>query len=211
MAKIWIPKQWVNSVSAGARVFVGGKGGGKGSYETIAAGQTKRVLKSNGRGSVFYENLTIPAPEQPTYSSDITGVSISEASLYFFVPSSSTSGRYAYTYYYTPETNYTTGAIVGFDHGAGNDDTQSLKVGSDISVGYFVGNFANLTQAHKITFRYDNNYSVYKVSNGRVDDTRLIFTFEGLYTNIAATRGSVLESRLSRATTVGCYFRKNWE
>lgn len=29
MAKIWIPKQWVNSVSAGARVFVGGKGGAR--------------------------------------------------------------------------------------------------------------------------------------------------------------------------------------
>ena len=73
MAKIWIPKSWsgTNPPASGQRVFVGGKGAGKGSYESISAGQTKRCLQSNGKGSVFYGNVSIPSPGNPTYSSDI--------------------------------------------------------------------------------------------------------------------------------------------
>ena len=73
MAKIWIPKSWsgTNPPASGQRVFVGGKGAGKGSYESISAGQTKRCLQSNGRGSVFYGNVSIASPGDPTYSSDI--------------------------------------------------------------------------------------------------------------------------------------------
>lgn len=64
MAKIWIPKSWsgTNPPASGTRVFVGGKGAGKSAYETISAGQTKRCLQSNGRGSVFYGNVGIPQP-----------------------------------------------------------------------------------------------------------------------------------------------------
>ena len=73
MAKIWIPKSWsgTNPPASGQRVFVGGKGAGRGSYESISAGQTKRCLQSNGRGSVFYGNVSLPNPGAPTYSTNI--------------------------------------------------------------------------------------------------------------------------------------------
>lgn len=74
MAKIWIPKSWsgTNPPASGTRVFVGGKGAGKSAYETISAGQTKRCLQSNGKGSVFYGNVSLPNPGNPTYSTNIT-------------------------------------------------------------------------------------------------------------------------------------------
>lgn len=68
MAKVWIPKQWstANPPAAGARVFVG-SGGGKSAYSTISAGQTKRILQSNGKGNIFFGNVTVPVPIDPGF------------------------------------------------------------------------------------------------------------------------------------------------
>ena len=73
MAKIWIPKSWsgTNPPASGTRVFVGGKGAGRAVYETLSTGQTKRCLQSNGRGSVFYGNVTIADPTKPSDTSDV--------------------------------------------------------------------------------------------------------------------------------------------
>lgn len=72
MAKVWKPKYWdaKNPPDAGSRVFVG-KANGASSYESIAAGQTKRILQSNGRGNIFYGNVTVPDPNGPTLTSNL--------------------------------------------------------------------------------------------------------------------------------------------
>ena len=68
MAKVWIPKQWstTNPPAAGARVFVGSRAG-KSAYSTITTGQTKRILQSNGKGNIFFGNVTIPVPVDPGF------------------------------------------------------------------------------------------------------------------------------------------------
>ena len=82
MAKVWKPKYWdaTNPPVTGARVFVG-KANGASSYESIAAGQTKRILQSNGRGNIFYGNVTAgypplePALESNLPDGDYSGIS----------------------------------------------------------------------------------------------------------------------------------------
>ena len=63
MAKVWKPKYWdaKNPPDAGSRVFVG-KANGASSYETINAGETKRILQSNGQNNIFFGNVTVPVP-----------------------------------------------------------------------------------------------------------------------------------------------------
>lgn len=72
MAKVWKPKYWdtKNPPDAGSRVFVG-KANGASSYETISAGQTKRILQSNGVGNIFYGNVTVSDPLSPTLISNL--------------------------------------------------------------------------------------------------------------------------------------------
>lgn len=72
MAKVWKPKYWdaKNPPDAGSRVFVG-KANGASSYEAISAGQTKRILQSNGKGNIFYGNVTVPNPNSPTLTSNL--------------------------------------------------------------------------------------------------------------------------------------------
>lgn len=72
MAKVWKPKNWdtKNPPDAGSRVFVG-KANGASSYETISAGQTKRILQSNGQGNIFYGNVTVPNPNAPALTSNL--------------------------------------------------------------------------------------------------------------------------------------------
>lgn len=84
MAKVWIPKQWstTNPPAAGAKVFVGA-GGGKSAYSTIAAGQTKRILQSNGKGNIFFGNVTIPVPVDPGFQDLLNTVFSSGANGYW--------------------------------------------------------------------------------------------------------------------------------
>lgn len=85
MAKVWIPKQWstTNPPAAGARVFVG-SGAGKSAYSTIAAGQTKRILQSNGKGNIFFGNVTIPVPVDPAFQELLNTVFSSGANGYWY-------------------------------------------------------------------------------------------------------------------------------
>lgn len=85
MAKVWIPKQWstANPPAAGARVFVG-SGGGKSAYSTISAGQTKRILQSNGKGNIFFGNVTVPVPIDPAFQGYLDTVFSSGANGYWF-------------------------------------------------------------------------------------------------------------------------------
>lgn len=85
MAKVWIPKQWstTNPPAAGARVFVG-SGAGKSAYSTIAAGQTKRILQSNGKGNIFFGNVTIPVPIDPGFQDLLNTVFSSGANGYWY-------------------------------------------------------------------------------------------------------------------------------
>lgn len=83
MSKVWIAKQWIdqNPPPVGSRVFVGGANG-SGHYETINAGETKRILQSNGQGNIFYGNVTVdypplePALESNLPDGDYTGNSV---------------------------------------------------------------------------------------------------------------------------------------
>lgn len=85
MAKVWIPKQWstANPPAAGARVFVG-SGGGKSAYSTISAGQTKRILQSNGKGNIFFGNVTVPVPVDPGFQEYLDTVFSSGANGYWY-------------------------------------------------------------------------------------------------------------------------------
>ena len=85
MAKVWIPKQWstTNPPAAGARVFVGA-GGGKSAYSTIAAGQTKRILQSNGKGNIFFGNVTVPVPIDPGFQGYLDTVFSAGANGYWY-------------------------------------------------------------------------------------------------------------------------------
>lgn len=87
MAKIWIPKSWsgTNPPASGQRVFVGGKGAGKAVYESLSTGQTKRCLQSNGRGSIFFGNVTIADPTKPSSSSDVNISGIAGIEIEFIV------------------------------------------------------------------------------------------------------------------------------
>lgn len=82
MAKVWKPKYWdaKNPPDAGSRVFVG-KANGASSYESIAAGQTKRILQSDGRGNIFYGNVTVPDPLSPTLESNLPSGDYSSAQI----------------------------------------------------------------------------------------------------------------------------------
>ena len=83
MAKVWIAKQWIsqNPPPVGSRVFVG-SANGSGHYETINAGETKRILQSNGQGNIFYGNVMVdypplePALESNLPDGDYTGNTI---------------------------------------------------------------------------------------------------------------------------------------
>lgn len=73
MAKVWKPKLWdaKNPPDSGSRVFVG-RANGASSYETISTGQTKRILQSNGRGNIFYGNVTVYySPLEPALTSNL--------------------------------------------------------------------------------------------------------------------------------------------
>ena len=73
MAKVWKPKYWdvKNPPDVGSRVFVGGVNG-SGHYETINAGETKRILQSNGQGNIFYGNVTVDYPPlEPALESNL--------------------------------------------------------------------------------------------------------------------------------------------
>ena len=85
MAKVWVPKQWsaTNPPAAGSRVFVG-SGGGKSAYSTITAGQTKRILQSNGKGNIFFGNVTIPVPVDPGFQELLNTVFSTGANGYWY-------------------------------------------------------------------------------------------------------------------------------
>ena len=73
MAKVWKPKYWdaKNPPDVGSRVFVGGANG-SGHYETINAGETKRILQSNGQGNIFYGNVMVDYPPlEPALESNL--------------------------------------------------------------------------------------------------------------------------------------------
>ena len=71
MAKLWTgSKTWQGNTTpvAGTKYLVGASGG-KCSYQTFSAGQTKRCLVSNGaNGNITYQNVTLPPENQALYN-----------------------------------------------------------------------------------------------------------------------------------------------
>ena len=181
--------------------------GGKGSYETIAAGQTKRVLKSNGRGSVFYENLTIASPSDPIYSSDITGLNMTGGNVCFYAMPNGDSAMQAG--YELPYKTYSTGAIEGFDVWR---SAYITSVSQLVFFGYLYGDINPLTQAHKVTMRADNYWTVCKIKDGYVgNNNALRFTPEEWYSNIPSNISeNDFKNIIVNAKSIGLYFRKEW-
>lgn len=176
MAKIWIPKSWsgTNPPASGQRVFVGGKGAGKGSYESISAGQTKRCLQSNGRGSVFYGNVSIASPGDPETTSDITGLNVIQeitCNPLILKTDSSSYGQYV-SIYLDDYANRSTGCFYGtcrlFSDSTGNETRVYGQSGS---------NMANLAQAHKMTFSCNGYWYTARVTV-RIDDRYAYFKLD---------------------------------
>ena len=175
MAKIWIPKSWsgTNPPASGQRVFVGGKGAGKAVYESISAGQTKRCLQSNGRGSVFYGNVSVPNPGDPETTSDITGLNVIQKitckTLLLKTGSSPTAGEYV-AIYFDDYSNRSSGCFYGtcnlFVDPTGNETYVYAQSGS---------NMANLAQAHKMTFSCNGYWYTARVTV-RLDSRHAYFT-----------------------------------
>ena len=195
MAKIWIPKSWSgnNPPASGTRVFVGGKGAGKSAYESLSTGQTKRCLQSNGRGSIFYGNVTIADPTKPSDSSDVNISGIGGIECEFIVKTnqnqysqsvsasnSSVSGSVGKIPNMSPTTITTPGLI-------GQLPTSTyLRAPSGVSWSTIPTDFKSI---RKISLELTNGlYVVYYVSyRNDFDSGRgVYYNLEGFYTNISA-------------------------
>lgn len=196
MAKIWIPKSWsgTNPPASGTRVFVGGKGAGKSVYETISAGQTKRCLQSNGKGSVFYGNVTIADPAKPLPSSDINlnGIDNIEVDLmirttnnqYFEASIQKTDTTINFAYITDCEPRSITSPSM-------NDG--SSPVGDTVAISTVSGHnwgghdVSALRNVKKISISLnDGKYWVYYVTFVSLSERLGTFTINNYYTNVTA-------------------------
>lgn len=226
MAKIWIPKSWsgTNPPASGTRVFVGGKGAGKAVYESITAGQTKRVLQSNGRGSVFYGNVSVPNPGAPVYATDIN--------LNFAKYSASTiiaqvdGADFRLSNPLIPQHTY-----VGI-----NFNTTTAQQSSPITTGYFKGNngemtdeesansfltvqpatlnsWGNLEQAKKLTVKIGSYYVTLQLTFNNNSGSIVRFNIVSRQQNIPSswrTRDNVEDYIASVGNVVECWFNTKW-
>lgn len=189
MAKIWIPKSWsgTNPPASGTRVFVGGKGAGKSAYETISVGQTKRCLQSNGKGSVFYGNVSIPRPSDPSNYSDITVPNGLEFQTYSYVKTSNgLGGQYG-----------NVGIEGAFNSGLGQANNMELDYNTryafrdaltTIQIGARSGHSwstfpSDIKNTHKFTFRFDNYWIVYRVTFTQEAERYIQFTIDEYYSS----------------------------
>lgn len=207
MAKIWIPKSWsgTNPPSSGTRVFVGGKGGGKSVYESLSTGQTKRCLQSNGRGNIFYGNVSIIDPTAPSTSSDVNLQSIPSIEVTFIAKTA--QGEYGVGYLHKTAT-ITNGYITQCECGAITRPTlndwppDNYNIGIKPRSGYGWGDIApsDLKSIKKISLKLNNGlYVVYFVNytstNGSVYQYRL--DNGQIYTNINANIGYGSQEQMS--------------
>lgn len=175
------------------------------------------MLKSNGRGSVFYENLTIPAPNQPTYSTDITDLNIR------FTQAATNQLNVGIPFWFDAKSGDHFGCRVGSNSQASPITTGQMNFyvisKYDETVGYGDGRFivdctnsgtivnswGSLPKAHKVTLKINNYYYVAQLSFNRyADDNKLlIFDVSNVNTNIPSNN----EFEANSGTA---YFRKNW-
>lgn len=188
MAKIWIPKSWsgTNPPTSGTRVFVGGKGAGRAVYESLSTGQTKRCLQSNGRGSVFYGNVTIADPTQPSTSSDVNLGGVETIRIPFYVKTNVV--QYGGGMIVNQNTNITTGYISDCETDSITRPIMYDSPPDSITIQPMSGhgwdsNPSDLSSIKKVSIKLTNGlYVVYFVtySSGRA------FTVDAFYTNINA-------------------------
>lgn len=191
MAKIWIPKSWsgTNPPASGTRVFVGGKGGGKAVYETLSTGQTKRCLQSNGKGSIFYGNVTIADPTKPSTSSDVNlgGVNSIQSSF----DAKTSRGQYGEATFGingTVNNGYITGcSIYSITNPILSDDIPAT-IAVQARSGYSWSAIpSDLKLVKKISIQLTNGlYIVYFVTYRQDLSRGVSYTVEGFYTNINA-------------------------
>ena len=187
MAKIWIPKSWSgnNPPASGTRVFVGGKGAGKSAYESLSTGQTKRCLQSNGKGSIFYGNVTIADPTKPSTSSDVNLGGVDTIRVAFFAKT--TANQYG-SGIINKNGTITSGYITNCDVDSITSPIMYDSPPSNITIQPMSGhgwdtNPSELSAIKKVSIQLSNGlYVVYFVtySSGRT------FTVDAFYTNINA-------------------------
>lgn len=166
---------------------------------------------------MFYENLTIPAPEQPIYSTDITDLNIS------FSQGAVNQINVGIPFWFDAKYGDHFGCRVGSNSQASPITTGQMSFYSvstyDETVGYGNGRFivdcryanttihswGSLPNAHKVTVKIDNYYYVAQLSFNRYanDNEILIFDVSNVNTNIPSNN----EFKANSATA---YFRKNW-
>ena len=226
MAKIWIPKSWsgTNPPTSGTRVFVGGKGAGKAVYETISAGQTKRCLQSNGRGSVFYGNVSLPNPGAPTYSTNITlNFAKSSASSVIaqvngadFRLSNPLISQFTYqTINFNSDTSVQSSPITT---GYFKDDTSEMNysetANSVLSVQpNTLNSWGNLEQAKKLTVKIGSYWYTLQLTLREKTESFIRFNIVGRNASIPSSwqsRDDIEDYRASIGNVVECWFNTTW-
>ena len=226
MAKIWIPKSWsgTNPPTSGTRVFVGGKGGGKSTYESISAGQTKRCLQSNGRGNIFYGNVSVPNPGAPVYATDIN---------LNFAKGSASSGIAQVD---GADFRLSNPLIASFTYIGLNFNTDTSLQSSPITTGYFKGtnnemlyhetanktlnvnpttlnSWGNLEQAKKLTIKIGSYYVTLQLTFNKNSGSIVTFNIVSRIQNIPSSwqsRDDVEDYIASVGNVVECWFNTKW-
>ena len=226
MAKIWIPKSWsgTNPPASGQRVFVGGKGAGKAVYESISAGQTKRCLQSNGRGSVFYGNVSIANPGVPVYSTNINlnfakgsaSSVIAQVDGADFRLSNPLISQFTYQQInFNSDTSLQNSPITtGYFKTTKGEMTYHETANSVLSVNpNTLVSWGNLAQAKKLTVKIGAYYVTYQLTLKEQTENFVKFNIVSRNQNIPSTwrtRDNIEDYIDSVGNVVECWFNTTW-
>lgn len=179
MSKVWIAKQWINQnpPPVGSRVFVGGANG-SGHYETINAGETKRILQSNGQGNIFYGNVTVdypplepalhsnlPAGDYSSWTKPDSSSTLLNTNVFLEgVPSQGSTSRYYSTRFYVNDYFDFREGTAGYFKSIGSLSNPSIQVKDPYNANNFI------SKANKLTLYYNSDYwIVFNITGRQVD------------------------------------------